>query len=196
LINDELLGQILLEVFFDHLCPDSKAAWPVLQQVTQAYPTQLQLIVHIFPLPYHRNAFFAAQSGLVIQSSLGDSAWWKWLDAVFQYQDNFGTPTTNNITGADVYDEFSKLAVPLGISEADFMNGESTKKFFVLNFFQGVQYGNQFDWNTRVAWKFATTRGVYGTPVFFVNGVQFPADSTWTLQQWQGFINSLLTPSL
>lgn len=49
--------------------------------------------------------------------------------------------------------------------------------------------------NTRVSWKYATTRGVSGTPTFFVNDINVPADSTWTLAQWQALINPLLPES-
>lgn len=49
--------------------------------------------------------------------------------------------------------------------------------------------------NTRVSWKYATTRGVSGTPTFFVNDINVPADSTWTLQEWTALIDPLLAPS-
>ncbi len=49
--------------------------------------------------------------------------------------------------------------------------------------------------NTRISWKYATTRGVSGTPTFFVNDINIPdADSTWTLAQWQALIDPLLAP--
>jgi hypothetical protein len=46
----------------DLQCPDSKAVWPILLQLTKLYgPQKLQLVATLFPLPYHHNAFFAAQ---------------------------------------------------------------------------------------------------------------------------------------
>lgn len=60
---------VRLEAFVDLLCPDSKAAWPVIQDVYNSYTGDvLELVVHLFPLPYHTNAFATAQSALVVNS--------------------------------------------------------------------------------------------------------------------------------
>ncbi len=64
-----------------------KAAWPTIQQVISNYGSQMSFILHIFPLPYHRNAFYAAQAGLVIASAKGEASWFKYLDLVFANQD-------------------------------------------------------------------------------------------------------------
>lgn len=46
---------------------------------------------------------------------------------------------------------------------------------------------------TRVAWKYACSRGVTGTPIYFVNGMPVPqADASWTLAQWQRLIDPLV----
>ncbi len=52
---------ILWEAFFDHMCPGSLAAWPVVQQVVQAIPDIVRVQIHVFPLPYHHSSFYAAQ---------------------------------------------------------------------------------------------------------------------------------------
>jgi hypothetical protein len=85
----------------------------------------------MFPLPYHRNAFYATQAGLVVQNSLSPAAWWKWLDAIFQAQDQFGTPETVGQTGQQVINNLQTIAVSLGVSSDDFSNG--------------MQYGSDFD---------------------------------------------------
>jgi 2-hydroxychromene-2-carboxylate isomerase len=171
-------NQILFEVYFDHQCPDSKASWPVVQQVAQAYPNQVYVIVHMFPLPYHHNAFYATQAGLAIQAKTNASNWFKWLDVYFKNQDLFTNDATQDMTPNQVIASMAKLAVPLGISSQDFING--------------MTYGNDFDAQSRIEWKYATTRGVYGTPLFFINGIFVTDDSSWTLSQWQQVINSLL----
>jgi hypothetical protein len=61
---------ILWEAFFDHLCPDSLAAWPLMQQVVKAIPETVQVQIHVFPLPYHHSAFYAAQVNNFSASSL------------------------------------------------------------------------------------------------------------------------------
>jgi len=58
-IND---GLVQLELFADPLCPACLAAWPVIQQLIGNYSTQLQVIVHLLPLPYHTWAFVVTQA--------------------------------------------------------------------------------------------------------------------------------------
>ena len=59
---------IVLEAFYDLLCPDSKASWPVVKQVLAAYPTQLYFLMHTFPLPYHTWSFIANEGAHVIHA--------------------------------------------------------------------------------------------------------------------------------
>jgi len=42
---------ILIEAFFDPVCPDTRDAWPSLKQALHYYGSRLSLIVHPFPLP-------------------------------------------------------------------------------------------------------------------------------------------------
>jgi len=173
-------GQVLLEVFYDHLCPDSKASWPTMKQVLSYYGNKLDFYVHTFPLPYHRNAFYSTQAGLVVESAKGEDAWFQWLDLIFEHQDEFGTAATANITGTEVINQLAKYAAALGVDASTFSSG--------------MQYGSIYDANARVDWKYATTRAIYGTPIFLVNGVFATDDSSWTFTQWKQLIDSLLNP--
>lgn len=49
-----------------------------MQQVVKHYGNQINFICHMYPLPYHRNAFLATQAGLVIEALNGNSTWWEW----------------------------------------------------------------------------------------------------------------------
>ncbi|KAK2574525.1 hypothetical protein P5673_000707 [Acropora cervicornis] len=58
----EPTAPIHLSAFVDLTCPDCKQAWPTVKKVAALYgPSVLQFKVHLFPLPYHTNAFMAAQ---------------------------------------------------------------------------------------------------------------------------------------
>jgi len=51
-----------IEIFLDLECPDSKAAWPIIKSVADSYgPAKVRVKAVIFPLPYHRNAYVAAE---------------------------------------------------------------------------------------------------------------------------------------
>eukprot|EP01118_Nematostelium_gracile_P008679 TRINITY_DN2876_c0_g1_i1.p1 TRINITY_DN2876_c0_g1~~TRINITY_DN2876_c0_g1_i1.p1 ORF type:complete len:220 (+),score=53.73 TRINITY_DN2876_c0_g1_i1:52-660(+) len=169
-------GNVVFEFFFDHLCPDSAASWPVIKQVIQAYPN-IKFILHVFPLPYHRNAFYAAQAGLVIENSLGSDGFWKYVDAVFNNQPDYYNDATANVTGNGVIGMYSGLAQSIGVP--------------VNSFVAGMTYGDNFDAQARINWKYGTTRGVYGTPIFFVNGVFVTDNAYWTFSQWQNVLNNL-----
>ena len=58
----EPTAPIHLSAFVDLTCPDCKQAWPTVKKVAALYgPSVLQFKVLLFPLPYHTNAFMAAQ---------------------------------------------------------------------------------------------------------------------------------------
>ena len=57
---------IHLTAFVDVTCPDSKQAWPTVKKIADMYgPKVIQFTVQLFPLPYHTNAFMAAQVSAV-----------------------------------------------------------------------------------------------------------------------------------
>ena len=61
----ESSAPIHLTAFVDLTCPDSKQAWPTVKKVADMYgPKAVQFTLQLFPLPYHTNAFIAAQVSL------------------------------------------------------------------------------------------------------------------------------------
>jgi 2-hydroxychromene-2-carboxylate isomerase len=153
-----------------------------MKQVIQHYGPTLNFYCHAFPLPYHRNAFLVAQAGLIVEKEKDEDAWFEWLELMFANQNQFGTMETNNVTGDDVVQQLAKYASSFGIDTTFFMNG--------------MKYGSEFDSDARIEWKYATTRGVYGTPIYFVNGVFLPDASSWSFARWKKLIDSLLETKL
>jgi hypothetical protein len=174
-------AQVTLEAFVDLLCPDCAQADPVLQQVAAHYgATKLQLIYHIFPLPYHTWAFTGAFGANVIRSlNNTDAAALAWINYMFSGgQENFWDDgPVQNMTTLQIYDLYASTAAQVtGVNAQDFLNG--------------LQDDNLNE-NTRISWKFACSRGVTGTPSLFVNGLPVQADSTWTLAEWQQLLDPL-----
>ena len=53
---------VVMEVFLDLVCPDSARAWTMLHELRQAYTNEdLKIVVHIYQLPYHINAYTISQ---------------------------------------------------------------------------------------------------------------------------------------
>lgn len=42
---------VVVEAFFDPLCPDSRDSWPPFKKALKHYSSHLSLVVHPFPLP-------------------------------------------------------------------------------------------------------------------------------------------------
>lgn len=76
---------ILIEAFFDPVCPDSRDGWPPLKQVLQNYGHSVQLVVHLLPLP-SVSLFISISSLIFLSFCLGEFVKWKnncyWLETV------------------------------------------------------------------------------------------------------------------
>lgn len=169
---------IVIDGFFDLLCPDCADTWPTVKQVLQAYGTkQLRLNFHTFPLPYHTYAFYANQ-GMHIVNDYAPGNTWKYVDMMFNQQSNFWNPINMDNTTNEIVTAMSSLV-------------ESSKILDAKTFSAGLQ-NDTLNYATRVSWKYGTSRGVTGTPTFLVNGVVTSADPSWTLADWQSLLNPIL----
>lgn len=171
---------IEFDFFLDLLCPDCHDAWPNIQSVVTYYGKNINARLHTFPLPYHTWGFLAAQSFHVVNSANSTVAAFQWADTLFANQQNFWNGVTSQNTGADVLAQLQKLAVSSGVITAQ-------------AFAAGMNDDNLNE-ETRVSWKYACSRGVLGTPTFFVNGVQVNGQPSWALSDWRMIMDPLLQP--
>eukprot|EP00897_Mesotaenium_endlicherianum_P000609 jgi/Mesen1/10549/ME000083S10059 len=169
---------IVIEAFYDLLCPGCKDGWPILKNVSAVYSQdKVQVIVHPFPAPFHHNAFFAAR-GMHIAALLNASLAYPWLELVYKFQDQFSGDATELIAPKDILVLFSKLATKLGLDKAAFLKGYSDPRTDSL---------------TRTSFKYGCHRGVVATPTYLVNGVTvLGADDTWTVARWQKLLDPLV----
>jgi len=171
-----------LKCFFDLLCPDCAAAWPNMKQVLSYYnqPNQasnLRFYLHTFPLPYHRNAYLAAQ-GLHVIGDEASASTWPYVDLMFDNQGQFYNGPTADDTTNQVISDMGAL-VSKGIN-------------FPINSWIAGLNNDSYDAVTRISWKYGCSRGVSGTPFFYVNGINVQADPTWTLADWRFVLDPLL----
>ncbi|KAK6184472.1 hypothetical protein SNE40_006940 [Patella caerulea] len=170
-----------LDVFIDLICPDSKQALPTLLQVAEMYgPTQLQLTAHIFPLPYHRNSFYATKGAHAVAALTKDNMTFDWFNLVYKNMPVLVNSATNQFSEDHMKDVFSSLAGSMGLVPATF---------------EPMLDDPNIEEDARVAWKYGCTRGVAATPTFFVNDVMVGATPTWTAAQWKQLIDPILNPS-
>jgi len=171
-----------IEAFYDLLCPDSRDSWGVLQALLVseyhiATNQTLRFTAHIFPLPYHINAFMAAQGARVIADNLAKPAdIWTYIDLVFASQTLFYNAATANLTQEQVQDKLSGIV-------------NKAMPAYAGIFEKGLEYGTPFDSEARIAWKYGCSRGVTGAPVYLANGVAIDGADSFTAAQWRNFLN-------
>ncbi|CAN4105232.1 unnamed protein product [Withania somnifera] len=173
---------ILIEAFFDPVCPDSRDSWPPLKLALLHYGSRVSLVVHPFPLPYHDNAFISSRA-LHIINKLNTSATYRLLEAFFDQQENFYGKATFNLSKASVLDEIAKFtSIAIGNSNSAAIEAGFTDP--------------KTDHATRMSFKYGCVKGVYGTPFFFVNGFPLPdAGSPLDYKAWRDIIDPLFSPT-
>jgi len=175
---------IIMDVFFDLLCPDCADGWAAVKDIVDHYGSNIALAIHTFPLPYHTYGFMAAQSAHVVASKLGASAMRKYADFIFGAQSAFWNGPTSNMSSNDVLALLGKKVVDAG--------------FLDQTAFQRGMADSNIQMETVVAWKYACSKGVLGTPTYFVNGVNVNGSPNWSLDDWRmlldPLVNSRLTP--
>ncbi|KAL8255114.1 hypothetical protein R6Q59_033335 [Mikania micrantha] len=171
---------VLIEAFYDPVCPDSRDSWLPLKRAVDHYATNLvSLIVHTFPLPYHDNAFVTSRA-LHIVNELNTSATYPLLNAFFKQQERFYNAQTLNMSRQAVLDQVIRFASSI--------LGNSMQSA-IKSGFNNSKTGTR----TRVSFKYGCSRGVYGTPFFFVNGFMIPvSDDTIDYDDWRKIIDPLI----
>ncbi|KAJ1421588.1 Thioredoxin-like fold [Sesbania bispinosa] len=170
---------ILIEAFYDPLCPDSRDSWPPLKHALHHYGSRVSLVVHLLPLPYHDNAF-AASRALHIVNALNRSATFPLLEWFFKHQEKFYGAQTRNLSRASIEEKIVK----------------SVTKVVGNSYHSSIKSGfndTKTDHQTRVSFKYAALRGVYGTPFFYVNGFLLPdTGAAVNYSTWRKVIDPLV----
>lgn len=170
---------IFIEAFYDPVCPDSRDSWPPLKEALRYYGSRTWLIVHLFPLPYHNNAFVASRS-LHIVNSLNSSATFPLLEHFFKYQMQFYNAQTQNFSKVFITEKIVEFATEV-VGSSYY---EDIKSAF---------NDTKTDLKTRVSFKYGASRGVYGTPFFYVNGFLLSdTGTTIDFNGWKKIIDPLL----
>lgn len=171
---------VMIEAFLDPVCPDSRDAWPPLKQALDLYgPHRVSLVVHTFPLPYHDNAYITSRA-LHIIHKINSSATYPLLEKFFERQSLFYNQHTSKLSRTAVIDYV-----------VDFVSQSLGQSYFST-----VKAGfsnTESDIKTRIAFKYGCTRGVYGTPFFFVNGFALEdAGSAIDFSGWKQILEPLM----
>ncbi|KAK8963872.1 hypothetical protein KSP40_PGU014224 [Platanthera guangdongensis] len=171
-------NSVIVDAFFDPMCPDSRDSWPPLKQALDFYQSRVSLLVHPFALPYHSNSFASCRA-LHIADNLNASSTYPLLELFFKYQESYYNAPTYNNSRAHITAKFSKIAE------------EAVGKGSYANILSGFS-DSKTDMAARISFKYGCSRGVMGTPFFFVNGIPLPDyGSALDYSKWKSIIDPL-----
>lgn len=111
---------VVIEAFYDFQCPDSQANWPIMKALVAKYSSNIRFVLQHFPLPYHGQAFTAAAAAEAVNSLL-PAAYFKFVDVLFDNQDQFYNAASFNKTEAQMYNLFADFAASVGLDRSAFL---------------------------------------------------------------------------
>jgi hypothetical protein len=135
-------------------------------------------MIHIFPLPYHYYTYSVSRAGRFIQLAY-PANFTSFLSWMFLHQSKY-------LSAAEAWNQktlYTYLAqdtqtatgVPFSLTEAALSN-------------------STYDYNLRISWKYAASKGITGTPQFMVNGIWTPSASNCdTVQCWSDFFDGIFS---
>ena len=137
---------VVLEAFFDLLCPFSADAWPTVKQVLSYYPSSVYFLLHTFPLPYHTWSFIANEGAHVVDALTGGNmtAVRAYTDLLFDIQPSYYNAATLKMSPADIV---AKLT-----ADVKAVYGDSSQ------FQRALTSNGDLNEETRISWKYKETR--------------------------------------
>ena len=138
---------ITIHVVSDFQCPFCSRVEPTLGQLDAANAGQIRWVWHDYPLPFHQNAMPAAEAAREVRRQLGDEAFWRFHDVLFENNRSLDPAT------------IERLATTMpGLDASAFRSAMST---------------HQHEAAVRAdmaAVDAAVSSGSVGTPCFLING--------------------------
>jgi len=185
-IGSQQPAYLKLEAWYDLACSDSLASFPIVNQAlsqvgvtTTSTNPNISFTIHLFPLPYHYNAFTLAQGARIIADNCNASTCiddlYNYFNLTFTNQNTFLTNTTYNQTQAQVQTELVTLV------STNMPNYNATM-------FQAGLSNSNYNMEARISWKLACSLGFAGTPTFAANGVLIDDADQWLdVSNWTSF---------
>ncbi len=152
--------------FSDFQCPACKAYHPIVKQLLDSYPTQLQLVYRQYPLTQsHPNAFAAAMAA---EAAGAQNKFYPMHDLLFEYQEEW-SPLPNPTV------KFEEYATQLGLDMDQFKKDSRSSAG-----------------KAKVKRQKATGDAlrIRGTPTFFVNGNTF--DNPTSIEEFKKIIDQAI----
>eukprot|EP00602_Paraphysomonas_sp_CaronLab_P004168 CAMPEP_0185025050 /NCGR_PEP_ID=MMETSP1103-20130426/8159_1 /TAXON_ID=36769 /ORGANISM="Paraphysomonas bandaiensis, Strain Caron Lab Isolate" /LENGTH=172 /DNA_ID=CAMNT_0027558163 /DNA_START=179 /DNA_END=697 /DNA_ORIENTATION=+ len=157
-------------------------AWPTLNEVVDAYSNDVFFEYHVFPLPYHQQAFILSKAASTV-NYFGDSASsvFTYMDTTFANQAEIYNSATADMTYTEVVELVKGWAT----------NGTGvTDEEYAIGMDSNTDEGHDLEMATRYMWKFATLHHINGTPLYSINGLEVMGLSTFA--EWAYTLDPLI----
>lgn len=172
---------VKLEAFIELICSDSNYSYPILKQLQEHYgPDNLEVVIHQLALPYHRQAMLTVQ-GLYYVMDVDPENAFPYMDAIYADFTSISGSNTRELSENQVVELMGQIQEPgTGIPAATFANNV-------------YGYGSP----AIRAWKYATRRGIAGTPWFVLNNVDLAINPSIRIsyEEWRDFLDPLMPES-
>lgn len=174
------LGQpdapVMVEMFLDLECPFSKRGWNNVMKVMAAYsPAQVRWVFQLMTLGNHRQSWDATKAVIALAGESAET-FIEVTSNVFEHQAEFANEAWKDKTQTEFHQWLAnKIATPM--PTAQFIEQLNSKEVYAA---------------ARIPARFATIRGVWSTPTFFINGAEATALSSGSsLEEWQSVLDPL-----
>ncbi|MGF1589640.1 MAG: DsbA family protein [Pleurocapsa sp.] len=171
---------VVIEIFFDVECPFSKKGWQTILQVAKAYTDeQIYLILYPMTLGNHRQSWDGTKAAIAVAGD-DTNKFIKFVSYLFDHQSEFANEASKDKTQTQWHQLLASYAV-------------AATEWSDQNQFIELLNSPEIYSQARIPARFATIRGVWSTPTYFINGAEAnDLSSQSSLQDWQNVINSLL----
>ena len=146
---------------------------------------RVRITVHLMQLPIHIASFYCSQSFIVVNkfSQHNSNIAFKFLDSIWTNQSPVLNHNVNTLNQQEIFTViFNNYVRPLGLNGltnlSQFLN-EMSKQDAIMR--------------TMSLFKLATSRGVYGTPSFFVNNAPIFNGVDFNASDWINLFNTVIS---
>ncbi|RWV92345.1 hypothetical protein GW17_00045291 [Ensete ventricosum] len=155
---------VVVEAFFDPLCPDSRDSWPPLKQALLHYPDRISVVEGYYDEQTYNLTRASVVGGI---AKLAVAAVGK--HSLSSFLSGFDDPATDSATRISF-----KVSVPIN------------RNIVFFPFFNMIYY-------VSTTIQYGCSRAVTGTPYFFVNGVPLSqSGSALGYKKWRSILDPLL----
>lgn len=176
-------SNIVVEFYIDLTCSACQDSWPTLNQVVAQYSDRVFFKYHVFPLPYHQQAFILAKAAQVVNYYSPDNIF-SFMDTVYTNQAAIYNSATADMTYNQVVQLVEKWAVNDQLTSQQYYDGMNSS----------TTVGNTLEMQARYTWKYSTLHSVYATPTFVIQGLKVMGIDD-DITSWEKTLDPLLSAS-